>query len=83
MNENLNNSQESVEPLTPSQEIADLLISFGEEIGFDTETCEEISASPFEEAFETAYSYLTQAGLNADEILASFVEEPEEPIPLQ
>jgi hypothetical protein len=40
MNESLDNNQESVEPLIPSQEIADLLISFGEEIGFDTETCE-------------------------------------------
>jgi len=33
---------------------------------------------PFEEAFETAFGYLTQAGLDADEVLAPFMEEPEE-----
>jgi hypothetical protein len=32
----------------------------------------------FDEAFESAYGYITQAGLDADEILADFTEEPEE-----
>lgn len=58
----------------PSREIANLLMSLGVEHGFDSETCEEIAQQPFEEAFQTAYGYLTQAGLNADEVLAEFTE---------
>jgi hypothetical protein len=63
---------------TTSHKIAEILRGLGEEYGFDYETCDEIVAMPFEVAFETAYSYLTQAGLDADEILADFVEETEE-----
>jgi hypothetical protein len=63
---------------TTSHKIAEVLRGLGEEYGFDYETCDEIVAMPFEVAFETAYSYLTQAGLDADEILAEFVEETEE-----
>ena len=58
--------------------IANRLASLGEEHGFDLQTCEEIMAMPFEEAFETAYSNLVSAGLDADEILAEFMEEPQE-----
>jgi hypothetical protein len=57
-----------------SQEIATLLRDFGEEFGFDEQTCAEIADLPFEQAFETAYGYLAQAGLDADEILQRFVE---------
>lgn len=35
---------------------------------------DEIALMPFDEAFETAYGYLVQAGLDADEILAPFTE---------
>jgi hypothetical protein len=64
---------------SPSKEIADLLSSrYGEEHGFDPETCEEIAAMPFEEAFETAYGYLAQAGVDPDEALSDFTEEPTE-----
>jgi hypothetical protein len=66
------------EPKTPSQEIADTLAgTYGEEAGFDEETLEEIATQPFEEAFETAYSYLTQAGLDADIVLAPWMEQTE------
>ncbi len=58
------------------QELADILSGYGEEHGFDAQTCEEIAAMPFDEAFEAAYSYLSQAGLDPDEILATFMEEP-------
>lgn len=34
---------------------------------------------PFEEAFETAYSNLVSAGLDADEVLAEFMEPSTEP----
>lgn len=60
------------------KEIADLLRGYGEEQGFDQQTCDEIAEMPFFDAFETAYSYLTQAGLDPDEVLAEFTEEPEE-----
>lgn len=66
------------EPITPSREIADILSGYGEELGFDAETVEEVANQPFEEAFETAYSYLTQAGLDADEVLDNFIEQPDE-----
>lgn len=58
--------------------IADRLKSFGDESGFDQQTCDEIAEMPFFDAFETAYSYLTQAGLDADEVLAEFMQEPQE-----
>lgn len=69
--------EQSPEELTPSQEIAGILRGFGEDYGFDPETVEEIAEQSFEEAFETAYGYLTQAGLDADEVLGSFMEQPE------
>ncbi len=58
-----------------SQDIAEICASLGEEFGFDSETLIEISSLPFEQAFEAAYSYLTQAGLNADEVLSSWLED--------
>ncbi len=61
-----------------SHEIANILRGFGEEHGFDDETCEEVASQPFSEAFESAYGYLTQAGLDADEVLSHFMEEPQE-----
>jgi len=61
------------------EEIARLLrVRFGDEYGFDLETCEEIGVMPLGEAFETAYGYLAQAGLDPDEALAEFMEETEE-----
>jgi hypothetical protein len=66
------------EEKTPSQKIAGILRELGEELGFDSETCDEVAAMSFEKAFETAYGYVTQAGLDADEILADFTEVPEE-----
>ncbi|HTE58348.1 MAG TPA: hypothetical protein VK694_06400 [Verrucomicrobiae bacterium] len=50
------------------------MASLGEDNGFDDQTCYEILDMPLPEAFETAYSYLTQAGLEADTILADYTE---------
>lgn len=61
-----------------SREIADILRAYGEEHGFDAETCDEVASLPFSEAFEAAYGYLAQAGLDPDEVLASFIEETKE-----
>lgn len=58
----------------PSAEIARMLSVLGEEFGFDDETVAEIAAEPYDQAFETAYGYLTQAGLDPDEVLSAFVE---------
>jgi hypothetical protein len=57
-----------------SQKIARILGELGNDYGFDLETVQEIAGLPFEEAFEMAYSYLMQAGLDADTILAQFTE---------
>ena len=57
-------------------EIANILRGYGEEHGFDSETCDEIAVMPFPDAFETAYGYLAQAGLDPDVVLASFMQEP-------
>ena len=54
-----------------SHEIADILRAIS---GFDSETCDEIAKLDFEEAFEMAYGYLAQAGLDADETLADFLD---------
>ena len=62
-----------VAELLAGSEIADVLAPF-EDDGFDPETRNEIAVLPFDEAFETAYGYLMQAGLDADEILSSFME---------
>jgi hypothetical protein len=68
-----------IEKENPSRELADLLQSqYGEVMGFDHDTCEEIAYMPFPEAFETAYSYLTQADVDADEALSRFMQEPED-----
>lgn len=61
-----------------SQQLANILRGFGEEHGFDDETCEEIAVMPFEEAFETTYGYLSQSGLDPHEVLTNFMQEPEE-----
>jgi hypothetical protein len=55
-------------------EIAAVLQAVGESAGFDPETCDEIAEMPFDEAFEIAYGYLAQAGLDPDAILAQFME---------
>ncbi len=57
-------------------EIADVLRGYGDEHGFDSETCDEIAAMVFPDAFETAYDYLTRAGLDPDEVLTKFMEPP-------
>lgn len=67
---------ERQEQLTPSQEVARVLSELGEEYGFDPQTCSEVADLPFEEAFQDAYGYLVQAGLDADEALAQFTENP-------
>lgn len=61
-----------------SKEIADLVREFGDEFGFDEGTCDELAELPFDEGFEVAYGYLTQAGLDPDEVLAPFTEEPQD-----
>ncbi|OGL29984.1 hypothetical protein A3D14_02685 [Candidatus Saccharibacteria bacterium RIFCSPHIGHO2_02_FULL_47_12] len=59
-----------------SQDIADVLShTQSEEFKLDAETIAEIAAMDFEEAFETAYSYLAQAGLDADGVLAHWIEQ--------
>lgn len=65
---------EEGEPGQDSAELAGVLEGLGEEFGFDSETCAEIAGMPFAEAYETAYSYLTSAGLDADTILQRFTE---------
>ncbi len=69
---NMGMDEVAAELLTGS-EIADALTPF-EDDGLDPETRAEIAVLPFDEAFETAYGYLMQAGLDADEILAPFME---------
>ena len=49
-----------------------LFDSFGVAHGFDYETCNELAALPFSEAFEAAYNYLSQAGLDPDKVLEEF-----------
>lgn len=56
-------------------EVIVILKELGEEFGFDEETCQEIAETSFEEAIESAYSYLTQAGLDADDVLECFFRE--------
>lgn len=63
---------------SPGQEIADILSTYGEEHGFDAQTCDEIAAMEFSEAFETAYSYLASAGLDSEVVLKSFMEPPQD-----
>jgi hypothetical protein len=60
----------------PSGEIARILSMYGEEFGFDEQKVTELAAEPFEEALEIAYGYLTQVGLDADEILNDFMDDP-------
>lgn len=63
----------SVLEKAPSIEIARLLAVLGEEYGFDDETINEIAAEPYSQAFEMAYGYLMQAGIDADEVLSAFM----------
>ena len=54
--------------------------SMAKPLGFDPETCEELrtqleEGAPDEEIFEIAYGHLTQAGANADEVLAPWMEQ--------
>lgn len=56
----------------PSVEIAHILGALGEEFGFDDQTVAEIAAEPYDSAYEIAYGYLLQAGLDADELLNAF-----------
>lgn len=59
----------------PSDMIAQLLAFIGAEYGFDEDTLSEIASKPYEEAFELAYGYLTQAGLDAEEVLSPFIND--------
>lgn len=65
----------SVLEKVPSIEIARILAELGDEFGFDYETIVQIADEPYEQAFETAYRYLVQTGLDADEVLRAFVEQ--------
>lgn len=78
MNEFINNNIEENEILFKSKKIAETLKALGENFGFDDETCVEIAEMPFEDAFESAYGYLVQAGLDPEEVLADFIEAPEQ-----
>jgi hypothetical protein len=74
MNESLSNNHENNEAENLSFEIAKILGELGSDYGFDPETVQEVARLPFDEAYETAYGYLLQAGLDADDILAQFTE---------
>ena len=79
MNELFNDCDtEKNESLFRSGKIAETLGYFGEDFGFDEETCAEIAEMPFEEAFETAYGYLAQAGIDPEEALCDFMEASEQ-----
>lgn len=58
-------------------EVIEILKEIGGDFGFDEETLQEISETLFKEAIETAYSYLTSAGLDADAVLAVFFADPD------
>lgn len=73
------NLEQGPEAKTESQKIADELRGLGEELGFDSETCDEIAEMPFDDAFETAFGYLTQAGLDPEEVLVDFLEPDPKP----
>ncbi len=70
MSETFNNPEFLDEP--SSADIAEVLSLLGEDFGFDEETCAEVASMSFDDAFETAYGYLTQAGLDPDETLSTF-----------
>jgi len=78
MNEHLNDNIEKNEILFQSKKIAETLESLGEDFGFDKDTCDEIAEMSFDDAFETSYSYLVQAGLDPEEVLADFMEASEQ-----
>lgn len=78
MSEFINNNIEEREILFRSKKIAEALKALGEDFGFDDETCDEIAEMPFENAFEAAYSYLVQADLDPEAVLADFIEAPEQ-----
>jgi hypothetical protein len=69
--------QPEAEPQTPSQELADRLRGQGPD--FDEQTVVDIASMPFAEAFEVAFSYVTQAGMDAEKLLAAWLEPQEEP----
>ncbi len=71
----MSESLSSQEQEPTSIEVANKLRTLGEEQGFDKETCDEIAELPFEEAFEAAYGYLLQAGLDPEDVLADFMED--------
>jgi hypothetical protein len=58
----------------PSIEIARTLSTIGDDFGLDEETIAEMAATPYDQAFETAYGYLIQEGLDADVILSAFID---------
>jgi len=77
MSESIDNGIEKKEILLKSRKIAETLRALDKDFGFDSETCGEIAEMPFEDAFETAYSYLVQADLDPEEVLADFIEASE------
>jgi len=72
------NPESGAEQLTYSQEMVNLLRRLGEDYGFDVQTCDEIAELSFEEAFETSYGYLVQAGLDPEDVLQDYLEQPEQ-----
>jgi hypothetical protein len=53
--------------------MAGILSGLSEEHSIDLETIEAIAYMPPEKTLTTSYNFLTQAGLNADKILADFI----------
>lgn len=74
MNEILNDNTENCESLLRIEKLVETVRLIGEEFGFDDETCDEIAELSFDEAIETTYGYLVQAGFDPDEVLADFME---------
>jgi hypothetical protein len=53
--------------------MADMLHSQYKQNGFDYETCNDIANMTIEEAVETAYRYLVQAGLDPKDVLINYL----------
>lgn len=55
-----------------SEALSDVLKTFGDDYGFDEETCEKVAAMAYPQALEVAEGLLAHANLNPDELLAPF-----------
>jgi len=68
---------ENNEELKYSKEIADILRTYGDDYGFDEETCQEVAELPYGDAVELSYNLLTQIGFDAHTILFKYFDELE------